>query len=56
MFFEWDRDMYDSKSNEAARAITSDLNEELGQVWHFLNSVIGNQSVLYLFKDRISFH
>ena len=32
MFFDWDLDMYDPVSNEHAKANTSDLNEELGQV------------------------
>jgi len=32
MFFEWDVEMFDELLNEPAQAITSDLNEELGQV------------------------
>ena len=32
MFFDWDLDMYDPVTNERAKANTSDLNEELGQV------------------------
>ncbi len=32
MFFEWDIEMYDAQSDEPAKAKTSDLNEELGQV------------------------
>lgn len=32
MFFEWDVEMYDAQTNERAKANTSDLNEELGQV------------------------
>ena len=32
MFFEWDVEMYDAQTNEPAKANTSDLNEELGQV------------------------
>ena len=32
MFFEWDLEMYDAQINERAKANTSDLNEELGQV------------------------
>ena len=32
MFFEWDLEMYDAQLNEHAKANTSDLNEELGQV------------------------
>ena len=32
MFFEWDIEMYDAQTNERAKANTSDLNEELGQV------------------------
>ena len=32
MFFGWDVEMYDAQLNEPAKALTSDLNEELGQV------------------------
>ena len=32
MFFGWDVEMYDAQNNEPAKANTSDLNEELGQV------------------------
>lgn len=32
MFFEWDVEMFDEITNEPAKAMTSDLNEELGQV------------------------
>ena len=32
VFFALDVDMYDEKINERAKANTSDLNEELGQV------------------------
>ena len=32
MFFGWDIEMYDDEINERAKANTSDLNEELGQV------------------------
>ena len=32
MFFCWDVEMYDAQNNEPAKANTSDLNEELGQV------------------------
>ena len=32
MFFAWDVEMYDATTNEPAKANTSDLNEELGQV------------------------
>jgi len=34
MFFDWDVEMYDPATNEPAKANTSDLNEELGQVIH----------------------
>ena len=33
MFFAWDVDMFDAGTNERAKANTSDLNEELGQVY-----------------------
>lgn len=32
VFFEWDIDLYDPEMDEHAKANTSDLNEELGQV------------------------
>ena len=32
MFFGWDKMMYDDKTDIPAKANTSDLNEELGQV------------------------
>jgi len=32
IFFGWDLGMYDARSEQAAKANTSDLNEELGQV------------------------
>ena len=32
LFFEWDADMYDPLTDEPAKANTSDINEELGQV------------------------
>ncbi len=33
MFFQWDLELYDAQANEPAKSNTSDLNEELGQVW-----------------------
>ncbi len=39
MFFEWDVEMYDAQTNERAKANTSDLNEELGQVHYFLSKL-----------------
>ena len=32
MFFNWDNELYDESTGEPAKANTSDLNEELGQV------------------------
>ena len=32
MFLEWDRDLYDPETDEAAKCNSSDLNEELGQI------------------------
>ena len=32
MFLEWDRDLYDPKTDEPAKCNCSDLNEELGQI------------------------
>lgn len=44
LFFEWDSEMYDPITNEPAKANTSDINEELGQVrvikvYIFCNSI-----------------
>jgi len=47
MFFEWDVEMYDEITNEPAKAMTSDLNEELGQV--LLHSLLIIHSFIYLF-------
>jgi phospholipid-translocating ATPase len=33
LFFMWDRELYCEKTDQAAICNTSDLNEELGQVW-----------------------
>ena len=32
MFLEWDLELYDPATNQAAKCNSSDLNEELGQV------------------------
>lgn len=47
MFFEWDVEMYDEITNEPAKAMTSDLNEELGQV--LLHSLLIIHSFIYSF-------
>ena len=44
LFFEWDLQMYDASIDEPAKANTSDINEELGQVrWrHLTRSISGS--------------
>ena len=37
MYFAWDVEMYDAQLDEPAKANTSDLNEELGQVSDSVN-------------------
>jgi phospholipid-translocating ATPase len=34
-FLEWDPHLYDEETNQPCIVNTSDLNEELGQVWKF---------------------
>ncbi|CAL8094035.1 unnamed protein product [Calicophoron daubneyi] len=41
LFFEWDVDMYDMKVNEHAKANTSDLIEEMGQVEYLFTDKTG---------------
>ncbi|XP_052218556.1 phospholipid-transporting ATPase IF-like isoform X1 [Dreissena polymorpha] len=41
MFFNWDIEMYDPGTNESAKANTSDLNEELGQVEYLFTDKTG---------------
>ncbi|XP_053404518.1 phospholipid-transporting ATPase IF-like isoform X2 [Mercenaria mercenaria] len=41
MFFAWDKDMFDPGTNERAKANTSDLNEELGQVEYLFTDKTG---------------
>jgi phospholipid-translocating ATPase len=33
LFFKWDKELYCDKIDQPAICNTSDLNEELGQVW-----------------------
>ncbi len=37
-FITWDKDFFDPEIQEGALVNTSDLNEELGQVRHFVQS------------------
>ncbi|KAL5004459.1 hypothetical protein ScPMuIL_017915 [Solemya velum] len=41
MFFGWDGQMYDEKTNQRAKANTSDLNEELGQIEYLFTDKTG---------------
>ncbi|XP_071950610.1 phospholipid-transporting ATPase IF-like isoform X5 [Antedon mediterranea] len=41
MFFAWDIDIYDEATNQRAKANTSDLNEELGQVEYMFTDKTG---------------
>jgi phospholipid-translocating ATPase len=34
LFFKWDKELYCEKIDQPAICNTSDLNEELGQVWY----------------------
>ena len=52
MFFGWDLGMYDEDLNERARANTSDLNEELGQVRHTCIQNIGREKTK-IFCEKI---
>ena len=60
LFFSWDVDMYDERTDLPALTNTSDLNEELGQVSLFLEVKFGFcqfllRNCLYLFGDGVSF-
>lgn len=41
MYFEWDVEMFDEITNEPAKAMTSDLNEELGQIQYLFTDKTG---------------
>ena len=49
MFFGWDLAMFDGVQEIRAKANTSDLNEELGQVWiNFAHTLIYIYKYLYI--------
>ena len=52
MFLEWDRDLYDPETDEAARVNSSDLNEELGQIEILFSDKTGTLTEnVMLFKE-----
>ena len=52
LFLEWDRDLYDSETDEPARVNCSDLNEELGQVEILFSDKTGTLTEnIMLFKE-----
>ena len=58
IFFEWDIEMYDPKTDEPAKANTSDINEELGQVcviWLLVGFVIKITTSSNLFLTNCCF-
>ena len=54
-FFQWDLEMYDEQTDEPAKALTSDLNEELGQVCRMLYHCINRPISISTFSFRIVF-
>ena len=52
MFLEWDRDLYDPVTDEAAKCNSSDLNEELGQIEILFSDKTGTLTEnIMLFKE-----
>ena len=54
MFLEWDRDLYDPKTDEPAKCNCSDLNEELGQIEILFSDKTGqscNEESLKIFRE-----
>ena len=54
-FFQWDIEMYDELTDEPAKALTSDLNEELGQVCRSLCRCIDAPIFISTFSLIIGF-
>jgi hypothetical protein len=54
MFIGWDLEMYDAENDQPAKANTSDLNEELGQVIIHNAFLIKSCITINIFEIRFS--
>lgn len=55
LFFEWDLDMYDEKTQQAALCNTSDLNEDLGQIEYLFTGERKFYELFWLLKNKNTF-